>query len=201
MSNEKERKQPDSLKGSDSDPLIYPYLKPSGSCLICNEGINRRSLIRHLTPCMEKKGRQRADPPSFLLHFSLAQESRYYRVVLIRPEATFYDLDHLLKSMLGEEGDRSSRFQFEGQYYFSHMNDGYPGMNTPIKSSPIRNENFLYLLYGPGWFPTIITGKFMGELLYAPKGGKMVEVVAVNEIPEEYHIWPQRPKEVIKLQE
>lgn len=198
MSNDKELKRSDSLEGADSDPLFHTYHNPSGSCLICNEGINRRSLIRHLTFCMEKKGRQRADRPSFLLHFSPAHEFRYYRVVLIRPEATFYDLDHLLKSMLGEDEDRSSRFQFEGQYYFSHMNDGFPGMNVPIKSSPVRNENFFYLFYGPGWFPTIIAGKFMGELPFAPKGDKMVEVIAVNQIPEEYHIWPQRPKGAIE---
>lgn len=186
------------LEGSDSDPQCPTFHNPSGSCLICNAGINRRSIIRHLQQCMKKQGREKEEQSSYLLHFSPVGQSRYYRIVLAKPDATFYDLDHLLKSMLGEEGDRSSRFQFEGQYYFSHMNDGYPGMNTPIKSSPIRNENFLYLLHGPGWFPTIIVGKFMSELPYAPKGGKMVEVVAVNEIPEEYHIWPQRPKEAIE---
>jgi len=198
MSKEEERLQLSGLEKSDSEPQFPARHHSSGSCLICNAGINRRSIIHHLELCMKNHGREKEEQSSYLLHFSPVGQSRYYRIVLAKPDATFYDLDHLLKSMMGEEGDRSSRFQFEGQYFFSHMNDGYPGMNIPIRSTPVRNENFLYLLYGPGWFPTIIAGKFMGELPYAPKGGKMVEVVAVNEIPEEYHIWPQRPKELIE---
>lgn len=178
---------------SDSKRSPSP-VQSSGSCLICDGSITRRSLVRHLKTCMNTHEREMTDHLSFLLHFSPVGLSRYYLVVLVQPEATFYDLDHLLKYVLKADEDRSSRFQFEEQYYFSHMNDGYPGMNFPIRSSPVLHEEFQYLLYGQAWYPTVIGGKFMGELPYAPKNGESVEVVAVNEVPEKYHIWPQRPR-------
>jgi len=186
---------PEHLQAKSDLSSILP--SPSGTCLICGEEIFRRSLIPHLLQCMERSGRKRFDTPSFLLHLSPLFDSRYYLIILARPEATCYDLDHLLKLTMGIEGDRSSRFQVKGQYFFSHMNDGYPGMNVQIQETPLIRDSFLYLLYSHGWYPEILSGSLMGTLPFAPKSDRVVELIAINREPEEYHIWPQRPKRAI----
>ena len=170
-------------------------ISSSGICKICTQDISRRSYLKHLKSCLHKKGRQREEEPSIVIHVKANADSRYYLIIMARPDATFYELNTIFQKILRSEGDPSSRFQFRDQYYFSHMNDGFPGMNVPISSSPLMHEPFLYLLYSGGWFPSLLTGEIMGEIPYAPRGENKVEIVAMNGMPEEHHRWPQRPKD------
>jgi len=166
----------------------------SGTCSLCEQGVSRRSILEHLEPCLSKKGWLETEDPSIVIHVSPKSDNRYYLILLVRPDATFYDLDNFLKSSVGADEDRSSRFQFKDQMYFSHMNDGFPGMNSPLVSSPIMYEEFTYLLYSQGWFPVILIGKIMGKINRISPREKSIEVIADNNTPEEYHQWPQRPR-------
>ena len=167
---------------------------PSGTCSLCEREISRHSLMEHLESCLAKKGWQEVDDPSFVIHISPKMDNLYYLVVIARPDATFHDLDEFLKSTVGVDEDRSSRFQFKDQMYFRHMNDGYPGMNFPLHSSPVMHEKFAYLIYTQGWFPVIMEGKSMGRINRVSPGNTPITLVADSNIPEEYHQWPQRPK-------
>lgn len=166
----------------------------SGICSLCEKAISRHSLMDHLDRCLSEKGWKEVEDPSIVIHINPKMDNRYYLVLLVQPDTTFYSLDAFLKSSVGVDEDRSSRFQFKDQFYFSHMNDGYPGMNFPLGLSPIMYEEFTYLLYTQGWFPVILKGKMMGKINRISPRGKSIEVLADNNTPEEYYQWPQRPR-------
>lgn len=168
-------------------------ISSSGVCQLCNQEISRRSYLDHLERCLQNQGRERSEEKSLIIHAHAKADSRYYLIILARPDVTYYALNNIFLNVLRAEGDPSSRFQFRNQYYFSHMNDGFPGMNHPISASPLMHEPFLYLLYTGGWFPTLLTGELMGEIPYTPKGEQAVEILAYSIPPEDHHRWPQRP--------
>lgn len=98
--------------------------------------------MEHLETCLAEKRLPEGKESSIIIHVSPKSDNRYYLALIVRPDATFYTLDHFLKSLTKVDDDCSSRFQFKDQMYFSHMNDGYPGMNFPLGLSPIMHEEF-----------------------------------------------------------
>lgn len=49
----------------------------------------------------------------------------------------------------------------------------------------------MMFIYSHGWYPEILSGSLMGILPYEPKVDRVVELIAMNCEPDEYHIWPQ----------